>query len=132
MIYGIGTDIAKVSRFERWLTNDALINRFFAEEECFTGAFDRNPSAACQHYAARFAAKEAFSKALGTGFVGLSLKDFWVAKDEAGKPFFVFGEATKNLLKERVGACRVHLSLSHEKEYATAFVVIEKREGEAD
>ncbi len=132
MIYGIGTDIAKVSRFERWLQNDALISRFFAVEEYFTGSFDKNPSVACQHYASRFAAKEAFAKALGTGFVGLTLKDFWVIKNEEGKPSFAFGEATEKVLAQRVGACKVHLSLSHEKEYATAFVVIEKKEGEAD
>ena len=132
MIYGIGTDIAKVSRFERWVTNTPLISRFFAEEEVFTGSFDKNISPACQHYAARFAAKEAFAKALGTGFVGLTLKDFWITKDREGKPSFAFGEATEKLLARRVGPCRVYLSISHEKEYATAFVVIEKREGEAD
>ncbi|MBQ7159489.1 MAG: holo-ACP synthase [Treponema sp.] len=132
MIYGIGTDIAKVSRFERWLKNNELISRFFAEEERFTGTFEKNPSAACQHYAARFAAKEAFAKALGTGFVGLTLKDFWVIKNEEGKPSFAFGEATRNMLFQRAGKCVVHLSLSHEKEFATAFVIIEKTEQEAD
>lgn len=126
MIYGIGTDIAKVSRFERWLKNDALIERFFGEDERFSGSCEKNTSAGCQHYAARFAAKEAFAKALGTGFVGLTLRDFWVIKDEDGKPSFSFGEATRKLLSRRVGECAVHLSLSHEKEYATAFVVIEK------
>ena len=128
MIYGIGTDIAKVSRFEKWVADSHLTERFFAEEERFSGSTERSVSAACQHYAARFAAKEAFSKALGTGFVGLSLKDFWVSKDADGKPYFSFGAATKKVLSERVGECLVHLSLSHEKEYATAFVVIEKKE----
>ncbi|MBQ6781765.1 MAG: holo-ACP synthase [Treponema sp.] len=132
MIFGIGTDIAKVSRFEKWVKNTDLTERFFADEEHFTGSTEKSISAACQHYAARFAAKEAFAKALGTGFVGLSLKDFWVTKDENGKPFFSFGAATKEMLFSRAGECTVHLSLSHEKEYATAFVVIEKREKEAD
>lgn len=127
MIYGIGTDIAKVSRFERWLNNPAIITRFFAEDERFTGSWDKNASAACQHYAVRFAAKEAFAKALGTGFVGLSLKDFWVVNDENGKPSFAFGHDTSEILRRCVGECAVHLSLSHEKEYATAFVVIEKK-----
>ena len=77
----------------------------------------------------RFAAKEAFAKALGTGFAGLSLKDMWVVNDDSGNPSLAFGEDTRRILAERVGPCVVHLSLSHEKEFATAFVVIEKKGG---
>ncbi|MCH5288294.1 MAG: holo-ACP synthase [Treponema sp.] len=127
MIYGIGTDIAQVSRFEKWARNEALLFRVFADaERC---AVTSNIKAMSRHYAARFAAKEAFAKALGTGFIGLTLKDFWVVKDENGKPAFSFGASTKHMLAERVGSCVVHLSMSHEKEYATAFVVIEKEAG---
>ena len=129
MIFGIGTDVAEVPRFEKWVRDDALISRFFGEAERFAGDGEAHLSAASQHYAARFAAKEAFSKALGTGFVGLSLKDFWVVKDESGKPSFAFGDATQKCLCARAGTnCRVHLSMSHEKAYATAVVVIETEE----
>ncbi len=128
MIYGIGTDIAKVSRFEKWVRDDDLLSRFFADaERC--AASPRNIASASQHYAVRFAAKEAFAKALGTGFAGLSLKDMWVVNDESGNPSLAFGEDTRRILAERVGPCAVHLSLSHEKEFATAFVVIEKEGG---
>ncbi|WP_178843966.1 holo-ACP synthase [uncultured Treponema sp.] len=126
MIYGIGTDICEIHRFERWLKKPEMFLRFFNAEE--QPAFsDTVPSGTvCRHYAARFAAKEAFSKALGTGLTGFSLKDFYVAKDEMGKPFFVFGEETEKILEERTGKnSKVHLSLSHEKDYALAFVVIE-------
>ena len=124
MIYGIGTDIVAVPRFERWLATPAMLERFFNEAEQWTGKLDA--PAAREHYAARFAAKEAFSKALGTGFAGLVLKEVWVIKDSYGKPFFAFGPSVQRLLTDRVGArARVHLSLSHEKEYAVAYVVIE-------
>ena len=125
MIYGIGSDIAEVKRFEKWVKNSQMIDRFFNEREVSKG---KNIFAMCQHLAVRFAAKEAFSKALGTGLSGFELKDVYITKDENGKPFLNFQKSAINLLKERCGECRVHVSLSHEKEYALAFVVIEKGE----
>ena len=125
MIYGIGSDIAEVKRFEKWVKNPQMIDRFFNEREVSRG---KNIFAMCQHLAVRFAAKEAFSKALGTGLSGFELKDVYITKDENGKPFLNFQKSAINLLKERCGECRVHVSLSHEKEYALAFVVIEKGE----
>ena len=70
-------------------------------------------------------AKEAFSKALGTGITGFSLKDVWIENDKSGKPEFCFGSSAESLLREKCGTCKVFVSLSHEKEYAVAFVVIE-------
>lgn len=125
MIYGIGTDIAEVKRFERWVKNPRMIERFFNEKEITDG---KNISAMCQHLAVRFAAKEAFSKALGTGLSGFDLKDVYITKDENGKPVLNFQKSAVKLLKEKCGECRVHVSLSHEKEYGLAFVVIEKGE----
>ena len=125
MIYGIGSDIAEVKRFEKWVKNPQMIDRFFNEREVSKG---KNIFAMCQHLAVRFAAKEAFSKALGTGLSGFELKDVYITKDENGKPFLNFQKSAINLLKERCGECRVHVSLSHEKEYALAVVVIEKGE----
>ena len=63
MIFGIGTDIAETKRFEKWVSNPSMYERFFnAAEQMEGGSVNRR----CQHYAVRFAAKEAFSKALGT------------------------------------------------------------------
>ncbi len=129
MIYGTGTDISKTSRFEKWVKNPELYLRFFNDRELFEGDCEKHIESACCHYASRFSAKEAFVKALGTGFSGIELKDFYVAKDENGRPYFVFGEKTRKILEDRAGKnCAVHLSLSHEKEFATAFVIIEKTE----
>ena len=124
MIAGIGTDIAEVKRFEKWVQNPQMLERFFNEKELSTAKSD---SAKCQHYAVRFAAKEAFSKALGTGITGFSLKDVYITNNSEGKPLLnIEGEAL-SLMKERLGECNAFVSLSHEKEYAVAFVVLEHK-----
>ncbi|MBQ8013055.1 MAG: holo-ACP synthase [Treponema sp.] len=131
MICGVGTDIAKVSRFEKWVRNPDLIRRFFNPCEIHriesSACIERKLPFLCEHYASRFAAKEAFSKALGTGFVGLELSDFGIQKDENGKPYFFFGEKTASIIEKKYGkTAKVFVSISHEKEYAVSFVVIEK------
>ena len=123
MIFGIGTDIAQVNRFEKWVKNPQMFMRFFNSAEIMEKG---SVGAKCQHYAARFAAKEAFSKALGTGIAGFELKEVFIENDELGKPELKVEGKALELLKERAGNdfC-LHVSLSHEKEYALAFVVIE-------
>lgn len=122
MILGIGTDITEVKRFKKWLDNPQMIERFFNQNELQQNGCE---SSKCQHYAARFAAKEAFSKALGTGLCGFELKDVYIQKNDEGKPFLKVQNSAEKILKEKFGECRIHVSLSHEKEYATAFVIIE-------
>ena len=125
MICGIGTDIAKVSRFEKWVKQPSMIERFFNEKErCKAGI--KSDAAKCEHYAARFAAKEAFSKALGTGISGFGLQEVYIINDENGKPELKVEGAALSLMKEKFGECKVFVSLSHEKEFAVAFVIIEK------
>ena len=77
MIFGIGTDISQVNRFEKWVENPQMFMRFFNPAEIMEKG---SLAAKCQHYAARFAAKEAFSKALGTGIAGFELKEVYVVK----------------------------------------------------
>ena len=123
MIFGIGTDISQVDRFEKWVKNPQMFMRFFNSAEIMESG---SIQAQCQHYAARFAAKEAFSKALGTGIAGFELKEVYIQNDGLGKPELKVEGKALELLKERAGDdfC-LHVSLSHEKEYALAFVVIE-------
>lgn len=126
MIYGIGIDISKVSRFEKWVENPAMIARFFNPCEIIEDAQEKKTQFLCEHYAARFSAKESFAKALGTGFAGLSLCDFGLVKNEEGKPDFFFDEKIKKLIDSRCGLnWNIKVSVSHEKEYAVAFTVIE-------
>lgn len=125
MIFGIGTDITKVSRFEKWIKDSGYIERFFADEERCSG---KSEQAMMEHYAARFAAKEAFSKAIGTGLVGFDLKEVFIQKNQNGKPELIVRGKAENLLKSMCNNPVIHVSLSHEKEYALAYVVIEQRE----
>lgn len=126
MIYGIGCDIVKVSRLAKWVENDSLIKRFFNKNELLeneTSSLQRK----CEYYAVRFAAKESFSKALGTGLKGFELTDIYIEKDSDGKPFLqVTGKAAMELEKNCGKNASVHVSLSHEKEYAIAYVIIER------
>lgn len=123
MIFGIGTDICEIDRLGKWVENEKILTRYFNPKEILT---EGSVSKKCQHYAARFAAKEAFSKALGTGFRDFSLKDLYIQNDKLGKPFFVLENSAKEVLEKIVGSCLIHVSLSHEKNNAVAFVIIEK------
>ena len=129
MIFGIGTDIADVRRFEKWVKNPQMFMRFFNQKE---SAQKKSVQSMCEHYAARFAAKEAFSKALGTGISGFELKDVYITKEESGQPVLNVEGNAKKVLEEKIlqkygekKSCSLHVSLSHEKEYAVAFVIIE-------
>jgi len=122
MITGIGIDIIEVKRMERWLDKTDLLNRYFHPQE-ITLAHSRKNSAA-QTLAARFAAKEAFGKALGTGLAGIELKDIIVINDEKGKPDIKLTGTAENEF-EKSGSNKVHISLTHEKNNAVAMIVLE-------
>ncbi|MGI5172367.1 holo-ACP synthase [Treponema sp. OMZ 840] len=123
MITGCGIDIVNVERFSGWLENPPLVRRFFHPDESrYINAFGSQKAA--ESLAVRFAAKEAFGKALGTGLSGFKLSDICVDKDAAGKPVMRLSGAAAELLKKN-GANRIHLSLSHEKHYAVAQVILE-------
>lgn len=124
MIAGIGTDIAEVKRFEKWVDNPEILERFFNEKEYSSAG---SKAAKCQHYAVRFAAKEAFSKALGTGITGFGLKEVYITNDSEGKPLLNIEGSALSIMKERLGDCNAFVTLSHEKEYAVAFVILEKK-----
>ncbi len=124
MIYGIGTDIADISRFQRFLdtNNAALLKRLFTEQERSACGANRGSAA---RFAARFAAKEAFLKALGTGLRdGLSWHDMEVVNDDLGKPDLrLTGKALEMVRERNIG--RTFLSLSHDSGSAVAMVVLE-------
>ncbi len=123
MIYGIGTDITDVARFTKWVKDPSMTARFFNEREVQRSGSE---SFLCQHYAVRFAAKEAFSKALGTGITGFELRDIYIEKNGEGKPELRTLGTAAAMLEKRCGRnAKIHVSLSHEKEFAVAFVVIE-------
>jgi holo-[acyl-carrier protein] synthase len=126
MIFGIGCDITRIVRFEKWVKNPDIIERYFNEKERTPGS-SMSEHRMCEWYAVRFAAKEAFSKALGTGLQGFALTDIYIVKTESGRPELKVTGKALSLLKSMCGpAASVFVSLSHEKEYAVATVVIER------
>jgi holo-[acyl-carrier protein] synthase len=123
LIYGIGVDIIHVRRMNRWLTNPALLKRYFHPQE-LEASLSKGAAAALS-LAARFAAKEAFGKALGTGLEGIVLKDIMVLNCHNGRPeIHIAGTALAAFKK--TGANRIHLSLTHERDNAVAMVVLEE------
>lgn len=121
MIKGLGIDIVEVKRIKkmkrRW--QERFLTKIFTEQEIDYCQSKKNSA---QHLAARFAAKEALVKCLGTGFRNISLIDIEVIKDNQGKPVLkVYGRARE--LVEKKGIEKLHISLSHEKKYAVAEVI---------
>jgi holo-[acyl-carrier protein] synthase len=122
LIIGIGVDVVHVRRMERWHKIPGLLDRYFHPEELETAL--AKGSGADLSLAARFAAKEAFGKALGTGLAGIVLKDIMVTNQHNGKPEIrVLGTARSAL--EKSGAVKAHLSLTHERDNAIAMVILE-------
>ena len=125
MIVAIGIDIIEVAR-----VREVLVRTPRFRERVFTAAerayCDGRGVVAAQHYAARFAAKEAALKALQTGWRGgISWHDVEVASHESGAPYLVLRGEVEKLLAES-GANKAHLSLSHTTEHAIAQVILEK------
>lgn len=124
MIKGVGTDIVSVSRIQDMIDRhgDKFARRILGDEEYPKYLSSYNKKA---YLAKRFAAKEALSKAFGTGFRdGLLFSHIQVVNNSLGKPEFVLKERALEL-KAQLGVKTMHLSVSDEKEFAVAFVVME-------
>ena len=124
MIYGVGTDIVNIDRVKKILSKnrDGFVKRVLSEHEQALFANKADSAAYC---AKRFAAKEAFAKALGTG-IGrvVSFQDLTVRNNENGKPHFIPSEKLRQFLVEKK-IKHAHLSISDESQNAIAFVVLE-------
>jgi holo-[acyl-carrier protein] synthase len=124
MIHGIGTDNIEVRRIKDIIEKDkGFLTEIFTESEI---DYCKKMSHKEEHFAARFSAKEAFMKALGTGWrFGIRFADIDVFHDALGKPQIkLSGKAAEMVKKE--GISSMHVSLSHTKSMATAFVILEK------
>ena len=120
-VYGIGIDIEEIARFEeltgKW--GRRFEDKVYTESEI---GYCEKKTRPAQHFAARFAAKEAFAKAIGTGWTGaFRWNDVEVRNDEAGKPELLL----HNSLRSQFGHMRALLSISHSGAYVTAMVVIQ-------
>jgi len=123
-ILGIGTDIVSVDRIKNSLKNKNFLKRVFNKKEIFKC---KNIKTKTNCFAKRFAAKEAFSKALGTGISkGINLNEIVVLNKKSGKPYINIIGKTKKILSKKIKGkkTKISLSLSDEKKFAVAFVTI--------
>ena len=123
-IYGIGTDIANINRIKKSIKNKRFVNKLFDKNEIKRCANQIN-KANC--YAKRFAAKEAFSKAVGTGISqGINFKEIIVHNIKSGKPYIKLLGNTEKIVKKMLKKKKfsIFLSLSDDKPFAVATVVI--------
>lgn len=119
MIKGIGCDMVDISRIERLVRQSRFIQKVYTpyEQELVS---DKSAHTA----AGIWAAKEAVSKALGTGFAGFKIRDIEIRTNENGKPYVRLYEGAQRILSA-LGGEQIHLSISHERNQALAFTVIE-------
>lgn len=121
-MYTIGTDLTTISRIEKSLSRQSFAQFVYGQDEL--NMFFRLPKPKYASLAANYAAKEAFSKALGTGVRNFNLNEVQVLRSERGQPYFAFsGRALDIILK---GGYTAKVSLSHEGDLAMATVLLEK------
>ncbi len=130
MIIGIGTDIVEIKRIKSVLNRfgNKFKNRCFTDDEIIKSDLNVN---IVNSYAKIFSAKEAFVKALGTGFSkGIYWKDIYIYNEKSGKPNIrVYGNIRKKIDDLTNHNYKIDVSISDEKEYAIANVIISKKNG---
>ena len=125
-ILGIGVDIIENNRIKNSIKNHKFRDRIYSKNELELSASSKNKIG---YFSKRFAAKEAFAKALGTGFRdNLNFKDIEIKNDKLGKPYYAKTKKITQIIKKefKVKNFNCFLSISDEKEYSTAFAIIEK------
>ena len=126
-ILGIGIDIVENKRLKKSIKNKSFTSRLFTLLEIKNSTMVKDKST---YFSKKFAAKESFSKALGTGFrKGLNFKDIEILNDNLGKPYFRLNNKTKKIILKtlKVKNFDIFLSISDEKEYSIAFTIIQAK-----
>jgi holo-[acyl-carrier protein] synthase len=123
MIVGTGIDIVEVPRIAKSIERfgERFLQRIYTPSEI---RYCDSKANRVERFAARFAAKEAGMKAIGTGMRGVSWKDFEVGREPSGRPTMLFHGRAAEVAK-RLGVRRAHLSVSHTEEHAVAYVLVE-------
>ena len=124
-ILGIGVDIVENKRIQKSIKNSVFKKRIYTSKELYQSKSVANKVG---YFSKRFAAKEAFSKALGTGFrMNLNFKDIEVMNDKMGKPYYVKNKKITKIIQKKfkIKNYKCFLSISDENNYSTAFVIIQ-------
>ena len=121
MIVGIGNDIIEIERIEKAISKEGFKNKVYTQKELENIEKRGNRT---ETYAGIFSAKEAISKAIGTGVREFSLTDLEILNDDLGKPYVVVSEKLDKILKAKKETYQIEISISHSKKYATAMAII--------
>ena len=124
-ILGIGVDIIENNRIKNSLKNTKFKKRIYSDKELRQYVLSKNKN---NYFSKRFAAKEAFAKALGTGFrMNLNFKDIEIIKDKMGKPEYIKTKKITKIVQKKfkVKNFNCFLSISDDKDYSTAFAIIQ-------
>ena len=121
MIVGIGNDIIEIERIEKAILKEGFKNKVYTQRELENIEKRGNRT---ETYAGIFSAKEAISKAIGTGVREFSLIDLEILNDDLGKPYVVVSEKLDKILRNKKENYQIEISISHSKKYATAMAII--------
>ena len=121
MIVGIGNDIIEIERIEKAILKEGFKDKIYTQRELENIKKRGNRA---ETYAGVFSAKEAISKAIGTGVREFSLIDLEILNDDLGKPYVVVSEKLDKIIKSKKEDYQIEISISHSKKYATAMAII--------
>ena len=121
MIVGIGNDIIEIERIEKAISKEGFKDKIYTQRELENIKKRGNRA---ETYAGVFSAKEAISKAIGTGVREFSLTDLEILNDDLGKPYVVVSEKLDKILKNKKEDYQIEISISHSRKYATAMAII--------
>ena len=121
MIVGIGNDIIEIERIEKAISKEGFKNKIYTQRELENSEKRGNRT---ETYAGIFSAKEAISKAIGTGVREFSLTDLEILNDDLGKPYVVVSEKLDKILKNKKEDYQIEISISHSRKYATAMAIV--------
>ena len=121
MIVGIGNDIIEIERIEKAISKESFKDKIYTQRELENIKKRGNRA---ETYAGVFSAKEAISKAIGTGVREFSLTNLEILNDDLGKPYVVVSEKLDKIIKSKKEDYQIEISISHSKKYAIAIAII--------
>ena len=121
MIVGIGNDIIEIERVEKAISKEGFIAKVYTQREIENIVKRGNRT---ETYAGIFSAKEAVSKAIGTGVREFALTDLEILNDDLGKPYVIVSDKLKKIIQRKKENYQIEIAISHSKRYATAMAII--------
>ena len=121
MIVGIGNDIIEIERVEKAISKEGFIAKVYTQREIENIVKRGNRT---ETYAGIFSAKEAISKAIGTGVREFALTDLEILNDDLGKPYVIVSDKLKKIIQRKKENYQIEIAISHSKKYATAIAII--------